>query len=272
MRKRAILGAWRRIGSVTVVLLLLGLLGTSLHLAHPQEQGEASGEEPAQPSSPLIGVTSSSQNPLQIAILHWYDANLTTQFTTATGPMGVAFDGANIWVSNDGSNNVTKLLASTGATLGTFASSGTFPAGVVFDGTNIWVTNNLSANVTKMSHTGTVLGTFSVGTNPAGIAFDGTNIWTANFGSNNVTKLSTSGTVLGTFAAGSGPSGIAYDGANIWVTDFGTTFNGNTVTKLKASTGATLNTFTVGKEPAGVAFDGASIWVANFGGTTVSKL
>jgi hypothetical protein len=173
MRKRAILGAWRRIGSVTVVLLLLGLLGTSLHLAHPQEQGEASGEEPAQPSSPLIGVTSSSQNPLQIAILHWYDANLTTQFTTATGPMGVAFDGANIWVSNDGSNNVTKLLASTGAVLGTF-TVGTNPIGVAFDGANLWVANLNSKNVTKLlASTGAVLGTFTVGTQPNALAFDG---------------------------------------------------------------------------------------------------
>ena len=76
------------------------------------------------------------------------------------------------------------------------------------------------------------------------------------------------GAVLGTFAAGSGPSGVAYDGVNIWVTDF----NGNTVTKLKASNGALLNTFSIGSTPAGAAFDGANIWVANFGSTTVSKL
>ena len=35
-------------------------------------------------------------------------------------PSGVAFDGANIWVANNGSDNVTKLRASDGATLGTF--------------------------------------------------------------------------------------------------------------------------------------------------------
>ena len=91
-------------------------------------------------------------------------------FTVGTQPNALAFDGTNMWVANGGSNNVTKLLASTGATLGTFASSGTFPAGVAFDGTNVWVANNLSNNVTKMSPTGTVLGTFAVGTEPAGMS------------------------------------------------------------------------------------------------------
>ena len=30
--------------------------------------------------TPSIGVTNSTKNPLQIAILHWYDANQTTTF------------------------------------------------------------------------------------------------------------------------------------------------------------------------------------------------
>jgi len=39
-------------------------------------------------------VVNSTQNPGQIAILHWYAANLTTKFAVGTGPEGVAFDGA----------------------------------------------------------------------------------------------------------------------------------------------------------------------------------
>ena len=35
-------------------------------------------------------------------------------------PVGVAFDGANIWVTNPEYNGVTKLRASDGANLGTF--------------------------------------------------------------------------------------------------------------------------------------------------------
>ena len=63
----------------------------------------------------------SNKNPRQIAILHWYQVNRITRFAVGSNPIGVAFDGANIWVANNGSDNVTKLRASNGKTLGIFA-------------------------------------------------------------------------------------------------------------------------------------------------------
>ena len=99
--------------------------------------------------TPSIGVTNSTKNPLQIAILHWYDANQTTTFAVRHLPIGVAFDGANMWVANEGSGNVTKLRASDGKLLGTF-SVGSCPYGVAFDGANIWVTNFCSDSVSKL--------------------------------------------------------------------------------------------------------------------------
>ena len=81
-------------------------------------------------------------------------------------PVGVAFDGTNIWVANSDGNTITKLRTSDG----------------------------------------TLVGTYNVGTRPIRLAFDGANIWVANFGSNNVTKLRASdGTVLGTYNVGAGP-------------------------------------------------------------------
>jgi hypothetical protein len=76
---------------VAVTAVLFGLLGLVPHLAVTQEQNEVGPEREseAQPT-PLIGVTSSTQNPLQIALLQWYDANLTTRFTTGFNPYGVA--------------------------------------------------------------------------------------------------------------------------------------------------------------------------------------
>ena len=59
-------------------------------------------------------------NPLQVAILRWYAANLTTQVPVGKNPNDVAFDGTHIWVANDSINNVTKLRASDCAILGTF--------------------------------------------------------------------------------------------------------------------------------------------------------
>jgi YVTN family beta-propeller protein len=64
-------------------------------------------------------------------------------------PYGVAFDGANIWVANEGSNNVSKLRVSDGKVVGTLAV-GSAPIGVAFDGANIWVANGDSHTVSKL--------------------------------------------------------------------------------------------------------------------------
>ncbi len=61
----------------------------------------------------------------------------------------LAFDGANIWVANSSSNNVTELVGSSGAAAGTFAV-GTSPAGIAFDGANLWVSNSGSNTVSKL--------------------------------------------------------------------------------------------------------------------------
>ena len=110
-------------------------------------------------------------------------------FNVGKFPIGVTFDGTNIWVANGGSNTVTRLRASDGAIVGTF-SVGEFPIGLAFDGANIWVTNSDSDNVTKLrASDGAVLGNFNVGKAPGGVAFDGTNIWVTNEDSSNVMKL-----------------------------------------------------------------------------------
>jgi hypothetical protein len=61
----------------------------------------------------------------------------------------IALDGTNMWVTNLGSDNVTKLSPS-GATLGTFAV-GNSPEGIAFDGAHMWVTNvTPTGNVTEL--------------------------------------------------------------------------------------------------------------------------
>ncbi len=190
-------------------------------------------------------------------------------YPTGTTPAGVVFDGANIWVANSSNNNVTKLLASTGATLGTYPV-GSNPVAVTFDGANIWVANASSNNVTKLlASTGAIVGTYNVGLSPRALVFDSANIWVANDNNNSVTELlASSGATLGTFSTGTNPVAEVYDGTYIWVVNYG----GNTVTRLLASTGAQAGTYAVGLQPYGVTFDGTNIWVANFGGKSVTKL
>ncbi len=219
-------------------------------------------EPPGPPGPPAV-------NPLQVALLRWYEANEGgATFPVGDAPFGVAFDGANIWVANENSDDVTKVRASDGTNLGTFPV-GDLPVRIAFDGANVWVTNFNDDTLSKLrASDGVDLGTFPVGDGPFGVAFDGANIWAVSFHAGTVSKLRASdGADLGSFPVGNQPKGVAFDGANIWVA------NGldDTVSKLRASDGADLGTFSVGQGPRGVAFDGANIWVTNITDDTVTK-
>jgi hypothetical protein len=212
-------------------------------------------------------------NPKRVATLQWYESNKTGINFPVGGaePSGIAFDGANLWVINNGSNNVTKIRPRDGATLGIFGV-GNQPWNAAFDGASIWITNTGDNTVTRLQASdGANLGTFNVGSGPRGVAFDGSNIWVTNGSSNTVTKLrARDGANQGTFSVGANPVGIAFDGANIWVAN--SHFSSPSVTKLRAIDGANLGTltFSIGS-PLGIAFDGANIWIST-SRNTVTKL
>jgi hypothetical protein len=199
------------------------------------------------------------------------DGQVLGTFALAAAPRAIAFDGTNVWVAIP-PGNVMKYRASDGAFQGAFATGNT-PRELAYDGANIWVVNSNSNNVTKLrASDGANLGTFAVGLNPLGIAFDGTNVWVSAFASNNVTKLRASdGANQGTFAVGEQPNGVVFDGANIWVANE----RGNSVTKLRTRDGVVLGTFTAGPDlprPTELVFDGANIWVINDNTSTLAKL
>jgi hypothetical protein len=56
-------------------------------------------------------------NTQAIALLKWYPVRSGVQFAVGNYPICLAFDGANIWVTNAGDNTVTKLRASDGTNL-----------------------------------------------------------------------------------------------------------------------------------------------------------
>ncbi|XHR27599.1 MAG: hypothetical protein ACFUZC_16865 [Chthoniobacteraceae bacterium] len=195
-------------------------------------------------------------------------------YTVGTHPQSVCFDGTNIWVANNGSNNVTKLTAATGAVVGTY-SVGTAPVGICYDGTYIWVANSGSNNVSKLNaSTGAAVGTYSVGTSPQYLCYDGTNIWVTNAGSNNVMRLTAStGAIAGTYATDSNPAGICFDGTNVWVANCN--YTTQSLSKFVAATGVLVGTYSYlwnVNSPLGLCFDGTNIWTANSGSFGVAKI
>ncbi|HSY92585.1 MAG TPA: DNRLRE domain-containing protein [Candidatus Binatus sp.] len=227
----------------------------------------AQGPTGSQGPQGLQGPGGPSPREVRAALLQWYSKT----YSAGSAPIGVAFDGTNIWVANSGGNTVTALLASTGATVGTY-SVGSAPFGVAFDGTNIWVTNSGGNTVTALlANTGATVGTYTVGKNPRGVAFDGINIWVANSGDNTVTALlASTGATVGAYTVGSAPNAVAFDGTNIWVANLGD----STLTKMLSNTGAVVGTYSSGAafEPYGLAFDGINIWVAGAVGNSVTEL
>jgi len=66
-----------------------------------------------------------------------------------SAPLGLTFDGANIWVTNQFDSAVTKLRATDGANLGTFPV-GPSPYDVEFNNGSIFVTNSDSNTVSQL--------------------------------------------------------------------------------------------------------------------------
>jgi len=111
-------------------------------------------------------------------------------YPVGSEPYGIAIDDSgNVWVTNQGSNNVTEL-SSTGTVLETFTVS-TNPTGIAIDGSgNMWVVSSTNNNVTEFSSSGVLKGTYAVGSKPYGIAIDDSgNVWVANWGDNTVTEF-----------------------------------------------------------------------------------
>ena len=113
---------------------------------------------------------------------------LPTQTISVPGTFQLAFDGTNIWSANGSANTVTKIQASDGTVLATYALPNSADD-LVFDGQFIWILSRGSASVTKLTTNGLIVGTFATGASPSSIVFDGANVWVTNLANSSLTKM-----------------------------------------------------------------------------------
>lgn len=203
-----------------------------------------------------------------VARIRASDGKLISSTSVGTTAVGLAFDGADMWIA--GSDAVWRFRAG-GPIAAQYVDD--YPISgaqyLAYDGQDMWITTNAGTVVKLRGTDGVLLGTFPVGTSPAEVAFDGTSVWVVNGGSDDVTRLNAEdGALLGTFPVGTSPHAISFDGENMWVVNSGS----NDVTLLSGQDGAQLGTFTVGGSPRDIAFDGVNLWVTNGADGTVSKL
>jgi len=204
--------------------------------------------------------------------------SMTTYAGTGKGPLGIAFDGINIWTANSGGNSVTKIATDGAMATSPTTSDNSRPNDIAFDGKNMWSANfgNNSVAVISPTGVGTGAGTiYGSGVNsiikPLRIAFDGINMWTVNQGqgNGNISKITTKGDVTTYFMPYS-PIAIAFDGTNMWTAGANVLSNTFFISKVTPSGVPTTYTST-GFTPTDLAFDGANMWIIHQGGN-VTKI
>jgi hypothetical protein len=194
-----------------------------------------------------------------------------TLTTVGVLPVSVESDGADLWVANSASDEVSRVRASDGKLLETY-SGATGAMGVLCAKGLIFVTGcqmdpgklyQIDPTIPAGSVT-TV--TSNLGPSPEGIAFDGARVWTANIGGVSIVTLNPVNVMTVTTGFNL-PTGMLFDGANIWVTDRGP-IPGNLL-KLD-SNGNIIQTVPVGESPGFPVFDGTNIWVPNFSSNSIT--
>jgi DNA-binding beta-propeller fold protein YncE len=198
--------------------------------------------------------------------------------TSGGWPVGMASDGANLWITEFDINKVCKVSESA-PSAGTCFATGNSPYFDAFDGKYVWVVNTGDNTVEAFLATNPATHyTYATGSGPTGVAFDGKCIWVTNTNDNpgTVTVINPPAgacTLSGTHALGVAnqylqPFSIAYDGQVMWVAYRGTPFAGPGGVVEVTTTFTTPHAFQCnpGWGTGTVVFDGAYIWVA--GGTT----
>ena len=101
--------------------------------------------------------------------------------TVGTSPFYPVFDGANIWIPDEGADSLTVVRASNGTVLSTLTGNGmNHPWEAAFDGERVLVTNQFGDSVSLWKAADlSPIGTFPTGTssNPLGACSDGVNFW-----------------------------------------------------------------------------------------------
>lgn len=213
--------------------------------------------------------------PKQLATLRW-DKDPTKPGTFATGagtgPAGIGFDGAHMWVTNYSTGTVSVFNLN-GTKVGTYAT-GLFPFGIAFDGTHMWVTNTGSDNVSVFNLNGTQINgsPFTTGETPIAVAFDGSHMWVTNGVGSSLSVFNLDGSraagigASGTVNSSEFVTGVAFDGTHMWVVSL----TGDVSVFNLNGTQIAGSPFATGKQNYDVAFDGTRMWVSNPSSNTVT--
>ena len=157
------------------------------------------------------------------------ESTLQTYSAGFTQPVGLVYDGTQMWVSDYGAGQLLPVAAD--GTVGTPIPVGTGPEQPAFDGENIWVPNYFSNSISVVSASSRkVVATIaSDGTNmlsgPEQASFDGERILVTNYGGNSITLFKAADlSFIGNIPLTAAPYGVCNDGSHFWIAFYGTHF------------------------------------------------
>jgi len=230
----------------------------------------------------------------------------TAGYTDATGtaarfnnPTGVATDGTNLYVVDNGNNMIRQIVITTGAvttlagstTPGSANGNGTkasfnSPTGVATDGTNLYISDTGNNTIRQIVIATGAVTTLATVNDPLGIATDRTNLYVAS-GNNHcidtiVIANSTVTTLVDTSAPNGGvggtmppggflePYGVCTDGTNLYFTESNT--NTECISRIVINTKAFSTMVSGFTRTEGLATDGTNLYLADHGANMILKI
>jgi YVTN family beta-propeller protein len=196
------------------------------------------------------------------------DAALTTLFRNnglvpvGPGPSAFAFDGTNLWVSNQSGDELQAINPATGLISFTVPTSPGVSA-LTFDGTRLWAANQQLNTLTAIDpKTIQVTRVISTEVRPYAVLLAERRLWVVNQISNTVQVFNPeTGDLLGSLLVGNRPWALAYDGRVVWVANR----NDNNLMGIDPIGTQVIYTVPVGARPTALAWDNVNkrLWVAN---------
>jgi len=177
-------------------------------------------------------------------------------------PHGVTSDGANLWVTDYASTNLSSIDPGTGDTLSTVPLDiGNRNArGVAWDGEHVWVAS--SSRLFKIDpQTGDAIMNWSgLDGSQQGVAFDGTNLWVVSRSTGSISCVDpVDGVILLQFPSpASSPRGIEFHNGSLWHVDS----YQDRIYEINPATGKVRSSFLVSRSgPRGMAWHADRFWL-----------
>ncbi|HET7865313.1 MAG TPA: YncE family protein, partial [Burkholderiaceae bacterium] len=164
-----------------------------------------------------------------VSVFYGSSTAVEATVTVGTTPLGVASEGYYVWVTNTGSNTVSRLGAWVGSAVQTTVTLSAAPQTILYDYANLWVITgtNALAKIPAGSATATMVA-LPTGAVPAKMCFNGTYILVqcANQQVYRVDVQTNAVLLVSSGSLGSGSNGVlAYDGVSVWAADQGNLYS-----------------------------------------------